>query len=373
MQVIIAVNTANPYAAQHSVVSNPVYRSLERWAEKHPLDEIHFLFDGPVLKELITRSNFKGTGIRAPGFFRAGYDFRQADLLRKLKPDMILNTGGVCVMRTSIPQILMLPELSFIDHPGLLPKKQVSLVKKAMMRSVKKASVIISPSAYSQQLISANYQLADTPVRVIVPVPDAEYRSIDQRTREDVKEKFAEGREFYLFRGSIEPGNDLFNLLKAFSLFKKRQKTNMLLLIAPAGGIGLNDMREKLMSFKFRQDVKVLESLSLYDRASITGAAYGFVYPALYADHALPQMEAIQCGIPVITCNTGAIGEQCGESALYARPADMNDLAEKMMLLFKNEDARKDLIRNGQDRAKEFNIDVFDDGLREVVMQCMNQ
>ena len=55
---------------------------------------------------------------------------------------------------------------------------------------------------------------------------------MDWEEKELIKEKYADGKAYFLFSGDINQRSNLINLLKAFSFFKKRQKSNMLLLIA---------------------------------------------------------------------------------------------------------------------------------------------
>ena len=58
------------------------------------------------------------------------------------------------------------------------------------------------------------------------------FRPFTWTEKESWKDSFTEGREYFLYVGSVHPRKNLINLLKAFSGFKKRQKTNMQLVIA---------------------------------------------------------------------------------------------------------------------------------------------
>ena len=363
----IVINTWNPIVADRPIRYDPVYGAISRLAEKHPLDQFVYIFDGPIDNELITGPNITGISIRLPAFFR---DNKLAAIVKTCNPDVLLNTGGICIKRTAIPQILFLQDLVFTAQPMLVPKNQAAYYKKYMSGFLKKAKIICSPSVFSQKKITDRYLVHSDKIRVIYPFAGKEFIPLDENSKRAIKEKYADGKEYYFFSGSIEPRNDLISLLKAFSQFKKRQKTNMLLLIAAKNGSGLEEFTGKLKAFKFRGEVKIFDYLSLKEIALITAAAYGFVYPSLYEDKALPLLEAMQCWVPLITNNAGAIPEICGDAALYSRTADIKDLAEKMMQLFKDENLQKDLVKNGQLRITGFNSNYYDELLWQSILNC---
>ena len=366
----IAINTRHPFADHDPFRSDPIYASISRLAEKHPQDQFVYLFEGPFDSNLITSPGITGISVQAPAFFRAGYERRLAALMSSGKTNLLLNTRGICLMRASIPQILFLQDLVDIDHPRLLTRKQVIYYKKYMPRFLEKATMICTPSEYSKNIIAAKYKISTDKIKVLYPVAGALFSPLDEKSKERVKEKYAGGREYYLFSGSIEPRNDLIGLLKAFSLFKKRQKTNMLLLLVGKVGRGYEELAVKLKTFKFRSEVKLLEPLSPPDLAAITAAAYGFLYPSLYDGQAIALLEAMQCGVPLIAYAAGAIPEICGEAAIYAETGNVTDLAEKMMVLFKDENGQKELIRKGQLRSAQFHSGISDDLLWQSIMQC---
>lgn len=64
-------------------------------------------------------------------------------------------------------------------------------------------------------------------------------------------------------------------------------------------------------------------------------------------------VEAMACGLPIITTNSGAIMEVCGEAALYVKQGDSNDLQLKIERLIMDEKARTNLRKKSLDRAKE--------------------
>jgi glycosyltransferase involved in cell wall biosynthesis len=93
----------------------------------------------------------------------------------------------------------------------------------------------------------------------------------------------------------------------------------------------------------------------------ITGAAYALVYPSLFEGFGVPPIEAMQCHTPVITSQSSAMQEITKEAALYANATDPADIAEKMMMLYKDENLRNVLIEKGKTVSATYNWEITAD------------
>lgn len=119
----------------------------------------------------------------------------------------------------------------------------------------------------------------------------------------------------------------------------------MLLLIACKTD---EQFKQDLKTFKFRNEVKLLENLSNEEVAKVAAAAYAMVHPASYDAFATVPLGAVQCKVPVLCSNTAVMTEFLGNAALYFNHEDFKDIAEKMMLVFKDEDMAKRLVKAGE-------------------------
>jgi glycosyltransferase involved in cell wall biosynthesis len=118
--------------------------------------------------------------------------------------------------------------------------------------------------------------------------------------------------------------------------------------------------------------VKLLEHLSKTELAKITAAAYALVYPLLYADLALPPLQAMQCAVPVITTDAANLTSVFGKAALYINPADHEDIAQKMMLVFKDESKVNELVKAGNALIQQHDPGKNTDLLMQSILKCTN-
>ena len=66
----------------------------------------------------------------------------------------------------------------------------------------------------------------------------------------------------------------------------------------------------------------------------------------------------MNCGIPIIAANTTCLPEITQDAAIYCNPFDVNDIAEKMLLVNSNSIIREDLATKSLQRSKYFDWDI---------------
>ncbi|HRQ51748.1 MAG TPA: glycosyltransferase, partial [Agriterribacter sp.] len=159
------------------------------------------------------------------------------------------------------------------------------------------------------------------------------------------------GKEYFLMTLSSLPHLHIIHTLKAFSRFKKWQQSNMRLLLL--GNPGRNKkMRELLEMYRYRSDVMIVEeALSEKEHAAILASCMAMIYLPGDEGNAIVLAEALQCGTPVITTATPVLTGTGGDAALYADPADIQQLAGEMVKLYKDEKFRYSLGSRGKEQV----------------------
>ena len=144
---------------------------------------------------------------------------------------------------------------------------------------------------------------------------------------------------------------NLMNVLKAFSLFKNWQQSNMKLLVFKGQSTEFNQIEEKLKTYKYREDVILLRQFTTEQLIRITAAAYAFIFPSSDNGSGLQILDAMQCEVPVIAGKVPANQEIGGEAALYVNFSDSDAIAKEMLSLYKDESQRTKLIEAGKTQA----------------------
>lgn len=357
----IAVNAIFLQKNQLEGYGYNVKETFSRIVRQHPEHEFIFVFDRRYDPDFIFGPNVKaivvGPPARHPLAFKYWYDVKAPLALRRYKPDLWIQPYGFCSLSTRIPQLLMVHDLAFKHYPGFVSTANRWYYRWYTGRFLRKAKAVITVSEFSKQDILKHYPLAEEKITVVHSAAKDIFVPLSWHEKEKVKQGYADGREYFLFTGGVHPRKNLMNLLKAFSLFKKWQHSNMKLLVAGRLAWQYKELTEKLKTYKYRDDVVMLGYLPEEQLVRVTAAAYALVFPSFFEGFGVPVLEAMQAEVPVIASNAGSIPEVGGEAALYADPADPDAFAKQMLSLYKDETVRKNLIEKGKQQAAIFDWD----------------
>ena len=83
-------------------------------------------------------------------------------------------------------------------------------------------------------------------------------------------------------------------------------------------------------------------------------AATAFVYPSLYEGFGLPPLEAMQCGVPVVTSNAASLPEVVGNAALLVDPMSVEGWSDALVRVATDSALRGDLRERGLRQARQF-------------------
>ena len=98
----------------------------------------------------------------------------------------------------------------------------------------------------------------------------------------------------------------------------------------------------------FRSGIDEEEIVDIYHNSDIA------VIPSLYEGFGFGAGEAMACGVPLISTDSGGLKQVIGDSALKIKPGSVVEIEEGISKLFYDEAIRKDLIKKGRKRMEEY-------------------
>ncbi|NOT92600.1 glycosyltransferase family 4 protein [Ferruginibacter sp.] len=373
--MIIAVNASfvNTHSGNNA---DFIFDYFSKLAQQYPQHQFIYIVDKGFDEKYITSKNITpviaGQQTKSPLLLQYRLNYKIPAILRKYKANVFVSTDGYCLLRTKVPQCVIVNDLSFLQQPQYFTATWLKFYKNNTAKYLAKAETIITTSQFLKQEIITHYKIESKKIEVAYQCAGKYFKPVIWLQKDVAKEHYTDGKEYFLYSGVIDSNNNLITLLKAFSFFKKRQKSNMQLVLASKTTVTDKVFIKDLASFKYRAEVKLCENLQPETLAQITASAYAMVYPLLYQGNGISLIEAMQADVPVITADNTAIPEICGDAALYTNPNDFNDIADKMMLLFKDEDKRNQHIIKGRQQAGLYNADKTAAAIWQAIIKCVD-
>jgi len=371
----IAVNTRFLLADYLEGYGNFIYETFQRITKQHPEHEFIFIFDRPYDKRFVFGENVKavvtGPAARHPLLWKLWYDIKVPGILKKYKADVFVSCDGFCSLGTKVPQCLVVHDLAFLHYPAAIKKSHLLYYKRYTPRFLSKAKSVVTVSEFSKRDIITQYKTDAAKIDVVFNGIKEIFQPISEEQRVTTKNKYTEGKEYFIYAGAIHPRKNLITLLKAFSVFKKRQQTNMKLVLTGRLAWKYESFKEGLKSYRYRNDVVMTGYVEEEELALLIGSAYAMVYPSLFEGFGVPVLESMKCDVPVITSANSSMQEIAKEAALYADADSHADIADKMMLLYKDENKRKELIQKGRAVVQEYSWDKTADLLWQSIIKAI--
>lgn len=161
---------------------------------------------------------------------------------------------------------------------------------------------------------------------------------------------------YFLSLSTLEPRKNIESTVKAFvRLIREENTQNINLVLVGTKGWDFGKIFDEISGCRELKDrIIVTGYVDDRDLAALYSGALAFVYPSYYEGFGLPPLEAMQCGVPVITANTSSLPEVVGDAGIQVNPDDNDALCQAMLELLNNGELCQELSIRSLERAKLF-------------------
>lgn len=178
--------------------------------------------------------------------------------------------------------------------------------------------------------------------------------------------RLAESDRYILALGTLQPRKNLPTLIKAFTLIAERHRDVRLLLVgamSPNGDDVTAAIEQANLGPQINCDFGWVDEPQ---KAALLRGATVFAYPSRYEGFGLPLLEAMEAGVPVVTTIEGALPEVAGEAAIFVDPDDIEELADALEKLLRDDSARRTLVEAGRRNLERFSWATFETKLTDL-------
>ncbi|MEO7802471.1 MAG: hypothetical protein ABIR81_10740 [Ginsengibacter sp.] len=227
-------------------------------------------------------------------------------------------------------------------------------IKYLAKKVYKKASIIYTAWEQDKKDIINRYKVLKDKVQIVHLGLNDVTKDLHFEQQQIIQSKYTEGNAYFLIAHSSLTTSEFLIFLKAFSVFKKRLKSKMQLLVYCKNYNNDKVPLEKVVKdYRFKSDVLIINANQV-SPIEIFSAAYAFIFNTIKNNDINPALKSIATSSNVICLNTLIAKEIFADAALYFDEFNVDQIADKMITIYKDENLKKALSVKQQERQEHF-------------------
>ena len=315
------------------------------------------LRDKPVqnivkLKSLVKRF------IPYSSFFSRYLQQRNFNLGVKSKELTLYHEPNFLPFKYAGPTILTAHDLSWIRFPETHPIERVQMMNKYFEPGLRKADLIITDSEFVKQELIDVFGMSPSMIKPIPLGAESLFypRSIDETYGVLKKHNLTHG-EYLLSVGTLEPRKNIQATLRAYMQLSPSIRKQFPLILVGMSGWRTSSLEQQIEPLVRAGEIRQVGYLPREELAVLVAGALTLIYPSVYEGFGLPPLEAMTCGVPVITSNVSSLPEVVGDTGFLVEPQDIDALTKSIEMLVSAPDIRQELSEKALARSQLFSWD----------------
>ncbi|MBL7053189.1 MAG: glycosyltransferase family 4 protein [Candidatus Portnoybacteria bacterium] len=260
----------------------------------------------------------------------------------------------VAPLTNKCKKVITFHDLSFEHYPEFFSWRKRGWQRLLMntRKETERADKIIAVSQSTKNDLVNFYGINQEKIKVIYSGVGEQFKILkDNQILNIIKNKYNLPNEFILYFGTIEPRKNLIGLIKSFELIKNK---DIKLVMAGANGWLYQDILNTAKKSKRSNDIFFTGFVQEEDKPYLYNLAKVFVYPSFFEGFGFPPLEAMSCGVPIITSINSSIPEVVDNAGLMVNPKNIDEIAWAIEMVLNDNSLRERLIKRGLKQSKKF-------------------
>jgi glycosyltransferase involved in cell wall biosynthesis len=258
-------------------------------------------------------------------------------------------------MKVFIPSVLTFHDLQHEYYPEFFSRKELVFRRKTYQASAVEATSIIAISEYTKKSLIEKYNIPPDKINVIYLSAGPDFKIINDAEKvERIRKKYHLKTPFMFYPAASWPHKNHKNLIEALRLITDRYRFKGQLILTGLKMHSHSEIMRKIETLQLEEKVRLLEYIPKDDLPCIYNLAKLMIFPSLFEGFGMPLIEAMACGCPIICSDVTSIPEVVGNAAMTFNPNSPEDIAEKLISVWDDDNKRSRMRSLGFERRKKF-------------------
>ncbi len=253
-------------------------------------------------------------------------------------------------------KVVFIHDMTYKAYPETVNKKTLYMLKFNVKKACKRADKIITISEFSKNEIIKYLDIDENKI-VVMPVGvNTEIFKVTKDTNKinDVKLKYGIKGKYFLYLGTLEPRKNIDRMIEAYAMLGKENKNIPQFVIAGRKGWMYESIFNKVKELGIENDVIFTGYVEEKEAPLLMEGAEAFLFVSLYEGFGMPILEAMSCGVPIITSNAASMPEVIGDCGLLVNPLSTEEIKKALeKILYKQIDI-DDMTKRALQRSENF-------------------
>jgi glycosyltransferase involved in cell wall biosynthesis len=338
------------------VVAVELIKALQTIDKKN--EYVIFCRNGEDAGTITETDNF--TVKKFPSFSYGDWEqIKLPSIAKKMDLDVLHCTANTAPITPPCPLVLTLHDIIYLENvnfKGTAYQNLGNLYRRVLVpKLVNKSNLIITVSEFERQNIINKLKVPEEKVVVV-------YNAVSERFNNNYaseqliafKKQYGLPDKYILFLGNTAPKKNTKNVIKAYIEYCNSEKAPIPLVLLDYSKelvlMQLEELQAKQLidQFVFPGYVPHNQMPLMYNAATL------FLYPSLRESFGLPILEAMACGVPVITSATSSMPEVAQDAAVLINPFSYKEISEAISVTLTSPDKLSTYKSKGLERSKDF-------------------
>lgn len=334
----IGVNCRELLAHRMEGIGRYIHQTTKQMVLDHPEDQFYFFFDRPYDEQFIFADNVTPIVLRPqarhPILWYLWFEHSIPSALKKYEIDVFYSGDTYLSLKTAVPTLLICHDVAYMHYPDHIRWSHLKYYKHYFPKFHRRADHIVAVSEFTRQDVISKYKLPPAKVTVGYNATPPGFKVLSPEEKQTQRAKYAEGKPYFIFVGSLHPRKNLVRLINAFDQFKSQTGSDHKLVLVGRFAWKNKELTEAYKSLQHASDIVITGTIHEGIQSIIAGSD-GLYYVSLFEGFGIPILEGFSSGVPVVTSNISSMPEVAGECAIMINPKDQKAISDTMVDLTK--------------------------------------